>query len=517
MTTRADVEQALQAAHAAGDTHGATQLAAALQNWPDEGSHQEQVDQKYANMGTGQAALQSLNDLLRIGSSAVTFGQIDKLRSAVKGTSLADEQQATKDARYAAGVPGGMVDVAAPMAALSGVPSIGAKASELASSGLGKLMAYLGGNAAEGAAYSGTDAALNGGDVPTAMEHGAVAGTVGGVGARMLTKGANRLADVFDPPPSRMRADQLEAAKNNAYDAVTQANVEYAPPFIRKMLAGMGDETARAYPGRHDETIAATDALNSRLDNGRAASLGTLDKNRQIIRMDVADLPDKSQSSMGVGMIKSMDDSINNAGPGDVTPRSGDPVVGADLIQQARDLANRQRKLNDIGLVSDKANRQAAINLQSGTDTTTRQKLNNLLNSSDGTRGYTPDETQAMNDLVTGKGTNWLRQLGRFAPGGGLSIGGMGGAFGLGNVVGGPFGGAVAAAGVPAAGWLAKKAAERGTQNQLSDLMDLIASGGNRQAMQRTPAIGQDGQDALQRLLMLQQLGGANGYSVPNQ
>lgn len=511
MYSRADVEAALRKADAAGDANAARRFAAMLGNWPEGGTRGEQVKAYYDQMPWYMKAATAGADMARIGSNAVTFQQMDRINSLLTGRSYADEQQKTQDARLRAGSASGMAEVGAPAAAYSKIPSAGAALADKVEGPLAKALMYLAGSGAEGAAYSGVDAALNNRDVLPAMGSGAFAGTTGAAAAGLLTKAGNKIFDMFDPPPARMTADELGAAKNQAYKAVENANVEYTPPFVRQVLADMGAQSARAYPGRHDETIAATKALNSRLNNGRAVSLPVMDKNRQIVRMDVADLPDQSQSAMGVGMIRSMDDALKSAGPKDVTTRSGDPAEGIDLLNQARDLALRTRKAEDLDIMSDKARRQAAVNMQSGEESTLRQKANQILNNEDQRRGYTPDEIQALDDIVTGKGVEWLRQLGRMAPGGGLSLTGMGSGAGLGSIVaalsgGNPAVGAAAAAIPPAVGWLAKQGAARGTKKSVDALMDLVAAGGNKAALQRQPTISPDQRDQLARILMLQQL-----------
>lgn len=499
MPTRDELITALRNADAAGDSEAAQRFADQIHSMDTTKARSD-----FEALPTWQKPLKAADDILRLASNGVTFGFRDKLAQYVGGGTPEEERAKTADAQTRAGTAGSTAEIGAsvlPMLATSGaaagVPATG--------SALGDWLMAAGVAGAEGAGYSGIHAVGHDQPVIPAMGVGAATGVAAKAGADLLSAGFNKLSDMFTKNPARLSVDELRTMKDKAYQDVADEGVEYKPATVRGVLQDMDAASSTAYPGRHDETIAARSHLKKRLGTNRARSLTEMDLNRQIINRDVSGLPDPAQSSMGLDMVKAMDDRLNAAGPGDVTTRSGDPEAGIQYLNDARKLNSRMQKSEDLGILSDKARRAAARSINTGEDSTIRANIDSVLNTPKKSRGYTPDELAKMNEVVSGTPEqNFMRQVGRMAPGGGLglTLGASGAGAAVGSALGGPVGMAIGGGIPPAVGYIAKKMSERGTKKSLNELLDLVASGGNAAAIAKPKLVGPKGKDALTKLLM---------------
>jgi hypothetical protein len=141
-----------------------------MKNHPDPGTGAHVIDSL-------EHPTQSIPDMLRSGSDFITFGANDRLRAWLKGTSYADEKQATEQADTrlgslddAAKLGGAMV---APSAAAGYAPEAGALGR------LGQWGKSALGWAGEGAGQAGAQAVIKGEDPVSAMEKGAAFGSAG--------------------------------------------------------------------------------------------------------------------------------------------------------------------------------------------------------------------------------------------------------------------------------------------------------------------------------------------------
>lgn len=521
MATRAELAAALKAADAAGDDAGARTLAAALTNYSDDNTIASPAPAPAAPAAAGlgddvpmwQRIMQYPADSGRLIGNGLTFGGYDKLMGKIApyigGSDEAGQRAITKAAQERGGVMGSTLELGSSMvpAALTD----GATAAPALGTGLRGLLAKAGVAAGEGAGYGGIQADFTGEDPLLGMKHGAVAGVAGQAAAGLIGKLGSKVEDLFTSKPPRLTVDNLTTAKNQAYDAVNQAGVEYTPGTIRGMLADM-DNAVNPYPGRHDQVIAARDHIRDRLGaTPRPVSLSEVDLNRQIIGRDLNSLPDKAQQGMGLDMTRAMDDHLNQVTPLGVTARSGDPADGLDTLNQARGLNSRLEKLDEMTRVEDKAELQAAKSKASGFDDTMRNNVSNLLTNEKKMRGYTPDEEAAMREVVTGGSpwsrTNVARMVGRLAPGGGLSLQGGLLAGGLGALApgGSPLVGAAMAAAPSVVGLLGKAVSKRGTRQASNALLDTVANGAPAPPPK---SMSSKDRDQLGRFLMMMQLQG---------
>lgn len=530
MATRAELAAALKAADAAGDDAGARKLAAAIANYSDEntidlGSAPPAAPAQPAPAAAGlgpdvpmwQKILQYPADTGRLVANGATLGGYDKLMGHIApyiGGSDVEGQRAITAAAKARGGQGGAVTELGSMM-LPALLTDGATAAPAAwnMGAAGKTLAGLGIAGAEGAGYGGIQAVNEGRDPLSGMGWGALAGAGGHGVAGLLSAAGSKIGQLFGGKAPRMTVPQLQAAKNQAYQDVANAGVEYTPGTIRGMLADM-DAASPAYPGRHDQVIAAKGQINSNIGNpARPVTLPEVDLNRQIIGRDLNSLPDRAQQEMGLDMTNAMDDALSNVSPLGVTTRSGDPADGLAALNEARGLNQRMRKLEDMTRVEDKAELQAAKNMDAGFDSTMRNNVTGILTNPKRMRGYTPDEEAAMRQVVTGGGpfskTNIARQIGRMAPGGGLSLGAGGISTGIAAALtgGNPAAMTMAALAPSAVGFLGKRVAGRGTRKASNDLLDLVASGG-KAPPPRSPALSPQDKDALGKFLMMMQLQG---------
>jgi len=508
MATREELEQALRAAHKAGDTVSAQKLAAALSAKPQP--NVDKIRSEFEQMPWYQKAGTALDDTLRLAANGATLDARDKFAYLLGGDDAETERAKTEAARIRAGSAAPVAEVGGAMAPAMLLPNVsGAMAAQFTNPIL-KWMAGMTGAGLEGSALGGVQA-LNR-DEP--VIDGQVSGGIGGIAGKAIgdlaSAGINKAGEFFSPNPARLNSAQLRSAKDRAYQEVTDEGVEYTPGTIRGLLAEMDNATPSTYAGRHDAVIANKGFIQHRLDDGAPKTLTDVDMNRQIIKRDLVNIPnDSAQSDMGLDMTKAMDDYLDQVGPLGVTARSGDPEAGLDAMNRGRSLNSRFRKLEDLELTEDRAARKAARSLNSGEDSTLRERIDSILNTPKKLRGYTPDEKEAMHEIVVGtRGQQALRQAGRMTPGGGLSFGAAGAAATIGGILSGgsPTVSALMAGAPSVAGYVSKKLSEKSTKKSVQDFMDLVSSGGNKANLRRTPILDENSEKVLRRLFMMDQI-----------
>jgi len=503
MATRDELMKALRAADAAGAADDARRIAAMIKNLPANApaapSYAEQVQQQFDAMPMWQKPLQAGADLIRQGGDALSMGYSTKLAESL---GMDGARQNVEDARIRSGAAGNTAEIGAGMLPLMMLPQVAlpAKAGPVAKAGFTGLMGAL-----EGAGVGGLQAGADDEDVLQGQQDGAISGILGQAAGGAIAKGVNAITAPFKRS-TRTTVPQLRDQKDAAYRRVTDAGVEYTPSAIDRMVQGMERNVRNrgADHTRHPNVFSGGRAVDDMLQNDR--SLSQVDRARQIITRDVVKTPnDPAQQGLGMDMVSHMDDFLNRAGPRDVTVRSGSPDEGIEALLEARSLNSRMRKLEDLDESVVKAERKSARSLNTSEDTTLKANIDSILGSEKKRAGYTPDEIDKMDEVVRGTpGQNFLRQAGRLAPGGGLSLGAGGVGFGIGASLGGGPAGAALAALPMAAGWGAKKLSERSTKKSIDELLDLVASGGDAARLRRPKTIDERSQSALARMLMLQ-------------
>ena len=503
MASREQLESALEKATAAGDNEAINIIQTAL-----EELRTDNVKQEFSEMSESGKALQAFTDVLRLGSSGITFGLRDRIAPVFTGRTVEEERALTQDARDRAGSASLAAEIAPQLALLSGIPAAGGTAARnTAQRGGGKVAQLLtGGSAAasEGALVGALNAYGHGENIPDAMTSGAVFGAGGKIAADSLAKAGNKLSNVVRKKPHRMTVEELRMSKNNAYHDLEDLGVEFKPNSVERLtkeIERAGADTLTNSSATANAAKRVTKALKAE----GPLSLARLDKMRGRVEREISNLPHPGEARVGRNMTKAVDNFLDTAELADITTRSGDLNRGMDLLDTARDLNSRYRKLEALDAIMDSSERASAKSLSTTTDAAVRNKVNSLLDSPKKTRGFKPDEMQAMHDLVMGTTTqNALRQAGRMAPGSGtpsLMATAAGGSAGM--AIGGYPGAMIGGATPLAAGFLAKRAAERSTAKSTQELLDLIASGGVASRMKSPDLVGLADAQAIQRALML--------------
>lgn len=300
---------------------------------------------------------------------------------------------------------------------------------------------------------------------PTVETAARLVGGAAGAGAASVR--APSLPVRAAPVPKAMSVDQLRAAKTAAYQAADQAGVRYAPEAVDGLISNIAADLqkARLNPARHPK--AASMLADIQKAAGGSPTLTELDQLRQVIRRDVASAPDKAEQFMGKRMIAQIDRFVDGATPNDVA--AGDAQNASDLINNARDLNTRLRKVESVtGAVRSAELRAGSTGSGGNADNAMRQNLRRVLEK---TPNLSHEEGAALESIVMGgKGQNLLRLVGKLSPSGN----GLMAAANLGAAaVAGPLGAIPGAAGL-----MSKIAADRMTRMKVEGLVQLMARGG---------------------------------------
>ena len=509
--TREQIEAALRKAHEQGDEAAARALTAHLTAMgptePAGPSYAEQVRSEFNEMPWYRQAGTAVDDMLRLGSSGLTFGLIDRLRPYVSGRSLEDERQLTEDARIRAGGAGTMAEVGGSMIPAMAMPTLMGAVPATAGAGT-RAGATLGAGALEGSAFGGLDAFGHGQDVMTGQLMGALTGVGGQAAASFISRAAQR---IFGKAPERLTVEQLEQAKNQAYREMEEAGVEFTPDALDSLIRRIDEIGSGATAGRHDEAIAVGRKAREMLSPEQTIpaqtpqgplietplgtvpgmegvgpttvrgplSLDDIDKTRQMISRDLASHPDQAQGRFGAEMIDEVDNWLRQVGPESITTRSGDARQGIDALTEARQLNSRLRKTEQIEDAATRATRRADRSITGSAGRNVRGNIDSILSNPNRSRGYTPDELAQMDRFVRGSDPeNFYGQIARMRPGGGLglSLMGMGMGAGVGSTLG-PVGSAVGMAIPPLMGVAANRAFESTSRRNLEELLSTISTG----------------------------------------
>jgi hypothetical protein len=220
--------------------------------------------------------------------------------------------------------------------------------------------------------------------------------------------------------------EELQAQKSAAYKAVDASGARYSPEAFDGLVRDLSTDLQKANLSAMRHPKAASMLQDIQGLSGQSPSLTELDQLRQVIRRDVASVPDEAERFFGMAMIDKIDDFIDNADQAAMAAGSSEDA--SSLIKSARDLNSRYRKTQSITDAMEEARFQAGKNNSGGNiDNNTRQKLDVVRKK---TNNFTPAELAAMEKVIIGgKGQNTLRTLGKLSPQGNglmtaLSIGG---------------------------------------------------------------------------------------------
>ena len=317
-----------------------------------------------------------------------------------------------------------------------------------------------------------------------------VAGIAGGLAGGALpaaTAGlARRTFGTVAPAPGVPTAEETKRAAQRAYKSAEESGVIFTPGAAKRLREDVVEQLSDfGYnPGNQPGTANVLKEIDRIQDNVFAF------KELENIRkqaMRVGGLANESDRAAARKIVNSIDDLVKSprvgtsildhdviAGP--VAQSIGikaDVQTAAQQISEARAAWSRLMKHGEITDAIERAKANAATaGSGSNLENTMRQALKSVMLNKEATRNFTPDEMKALKSAVEGDLIqNTLRFFGKAAPTGIVSgiLSGGGGAAVLGPV---------GAVGVPAAGYLSKRAADQMEREKAQRLLDLILSGG---------------------------------------
>lgn len=415
-------------------------------------------------------AAQYADDLVRLAANGLTFGLADKAESWVRGTGAAAEATKTADAKERTGLAGTGAHIVGSLLPAGAI----AKGVGVAARGLPYISNPFAQAAISGAGYGGTDAAINDRPILPEAAIGAGAGIVG----QGAASGVLKALGVFNKRPAIPTQEDLKAAAQRAYQAADDAGVVLGPDAVSRLRGGV--EKTLADFGYAPELHPGVPGFLNNL--GRMEGENVTLKGMDTLRKTAGHLRashDPSTAAIGGKLTGEIDNFLTGLSPSDVV--AGDAAKAVSALREARGLWQRSSKADAITRASDSAELRAASTGSGGNvDNATRQNMRQLLEKE---RGWTPDERQALQDIVKGTPTqNALRLAGKLSPhGNGLMT-----ALGLGATAVNPL------MGVPMMlGGVSKYTADKMTDQSVRGLLDVVLAGGSRAATQATPNAAQ--------------------------
>lgn len=299
--------------------------------------------------------------------------------------------------------------------------------------------------------------------------------------------------------PNAPTVEQLKYAADAGYKNVRGMGAEYTGEAVKRFA----DDAVNALnaESRIAELNPQTFALLNKLQNppaGSTANIGALDAFRRRLN-DIAGSPDRGVASTAEMVIRRLDDWLAKPDPSDIRtaaaqaggasnlPRIGGAAeiapeqiqsMAAQALKEARGNAAAGFRSDRLTGVADAAElRAAAANSGQNLGNSLRGRLASLLLSAKQSRGFSPEELKAIEQVVDGTATtNTLRRVGNMlGAGGGLGqtlmtiVGGA-----AGGAAGGGAGAAVGAAAPVVVGTAARQAGNKLTQRQLANVDKMV-------------------------------------------
>jgi hypothetical protein len=426
----------------------------------------------------GQAA-QAADDTARFLANGMTLGFADKIAGYLGGEGTEAERAKTARAKERAGRAADFTDFVGslvPVGAVARSPIAAARVIPQSANGL-KGFAYRSlATGADGSLIGSIQAMGHDTDPVTGALLGFGAGVVGNAAGEALTAGASKVLGALNKPVPTMTAEELKAAGAKAYQDAENAGVIFKPEAVDRLRQTVYDDFAEFgfHPQNQPGAGVAYNEL-ARLAEGGNVSLKGLDTARKVAQGGFNPTNPSNNALIGK-MTERIDDLATKATADDVL--TGDAQAAAAALKQGRDYWSRFRKLEKVDELLARAGLNAGSTGSGGNiENATRQQLKRLLTDKKLTRGFTPDETEAIRKAVLGTpAQNALRLAGKLSPGGNGLMMALGGATTALNP----------AIGIPAMalGYGAKKTAEAMTSRNADMVKKLIAAGGSKSALE---------------------------------
>lgn len=296
-------------------------------------------------------------------------------------------------------------------------------------------------------------------DSPIAQVAGALLGGGTPIGLHRLARQAPQAPSIAEKFDEASRAyERVDAAK----DTINPHSRQRLIDALRSRMSEEGIDSEL-----HPRASRSLDLMDERLP--ASPRIADIEQRRRGIGRNVAGSIDREEARLGTVMKDEIDTYLNNLSPSDMS--GGNPQAVLDDLRAGRDATARGHRASLIEDAAMRGERRAATSGTGGNAVNTiRQNIRSILDNPRKRRGFTPDEIQAMEDVVRGTPTtNALRQIGRLSPSSGTlpMAGGLTSAATM-----GPIG-----LTIPAAGYLGKYGAETLTDRQIKRISDLILNG----------------------------------------
>lgn len=487
---------------AASDMSGITQ---SMNKMPEGNPVADAAWSQYQALPEWKKALVATNDAVSLFGHGASFGFADKVAAGARslftgkpyGQELGDIRSQLQESRNRAPGAGLAAEV---VGGVSGPAKLAGKGLTMAGrfgtaamEGIPGVLARAGLMAPEGAVYGATNALGNDQNVATGAGIGAVAGAGGSMIGDAISGTVGKIAGAFNKKPAIPSIDEINALKSAAYDRAEQAGVAFTPTGVARLRSGIvADFTDHGFLPANEPGAAA---VLKEIDNlqGKNVTLKGLETIRKMAGN--AFIPgNNSNNKLTSTIIKHIDDLTSKPGAADV--QMGSAQEGWKALSEARNLASRAFKAEKVSEAVSKADLRAASTGSGGNaDNATRQNLRRVLEKP---RGFTADEQAALDKAVRGTtGQNALRLAGKLSPSGN----GLMAALGIGGAMVNPMVGLASLGGMGA-----KHVADSMTNQNVRQLLDVIAAGGAKSATQAAPnavqRLAQSERDPLARLLM---------------
>jgi hypothetical protein len=404
--------------------------------------------------------------------------------------------QAARDRAAAAAIPSEIMgDVLAGGAVAGQGATLAGRFNTANMTGIKGVLARAGLMAPEGALYGVADALGRDTDVKTAAVTGAIAGPVGSIVGDTVSKVASKVlpAKTASAVPA---LEKLKTQADDAYKAADNAGVVINPQSVQRLKANVEAKLVDFgyHPQNQPGVKAALDEID-RISQGNVTLKG-LDILRRVAKN--ANSPtNPSQSAASQIVVNEIDDFMKGLKPQDVV--MGDKKAGINSLLKARELWTRVRKNEKlVDAIESAALRAASTGSGGNVENATRQNLRRMIDPTSSSRvAWTVDEKKAIEEIVRGTPTqNALRLLGKLSPQGN----GLMAALGVGGAMTNPL------LGIPSlAGLGAKHIADKGVQQGIQALDELIRVGGSKQALQAAQAtlrsLSQTQREAIARIV----------------
>ena len=313
---------------------------------------------------------------------------------------------------------------------------------------------------------------------------GAAVGAPLGAAAPVIGRGIERLTRGRPTVAPQIAQLRQQAVEN--YDLADQAGLVVKPESFARSVADLAEKISKkgADPIITPNASQALRRMVQQVETGQPLTLREFQTLREIASAARGAAKAKD-ATLATDIVDHLDDFLG--GVGKESTLAGDPVQADRALRAARNLWSRTRKAEEIERLLERAANKAPSFSQSGMENAIRNEFRSLAQNEKRIRRFTKAEQAAIQRVARGgKITNFLRNVGRFAPKGPVSGGfQVGGGLGAEAMLGLPPGSILAPAMVLTGA--AAGGARIGTQRAARQASELIRRGAPVPRVQTSP------------------------------